>query len=152
MILPLSNPTSFRKRRPLDLLAWTAGRALVATGSPFAPARLDGRTVGIAQANNAFVFPGVRLGALVSSAREVTDGMPLAAAERLAGETVARAQGEEALFPTIDALRPVSARVAEAVVCEARRAGGGQDMADERIAAAVGEEMWEPVYPSLKPY
>jgi malate dehydrogenase (oxaloacetate-decarboxylating) len=152
VILPLSNPTSYSEARPLDLLAWTDGRALVATGSPFAPVPVGGRTVRIAQANNAFIFPGLGLGALVSAAREVTDGMLLAAAERLADETVARAQGEEALFPAMDALRAVSARVAEAVVCEARRAGVGLDIADDRIPAAVAAEMWEPLYPALKPY
>jgi malic enzyme len=152
VILPLSNPTSYSEARPLDLLAWTDGRALVATGSPFTPVPAGGRSVRIAQANNAFVFPGVGLGALISAAREVTDGMLLAAAERLADETVARARGEEALFPAMDALRDVSARVAEAVIREARRAGLGLDIEDERIPAAVAEEMWEPLYPALKPY
>jgi malic enzyme len=152
VILPLSNPTSHSEARPADLLAWTEGRALVATGSPFAPVRGEGGAVRIAQANNAFIFPGVGLGTLVACAREVTDGMLLAAAERLAEETAARAQGEEALFPAMAALRGVSARVAEAVVREARASGVGLDLPDERIPAAVAEQMWEPVYPSLQPY
>ncbi|HET8647784.1 MAG TPA: malic enzyme-like NAD(P)-binding protein, partial [Vicinamibacteria bacterium] len=152
LILPLSNPTSYSEARPVDLLEWTAGRALVATGSPFAPVKLEGRAVRIAQANNAFIFPGLGLGTLVAAAREVTDGMLLAAAERLAEEPAARARGEEALFPTMAELRPVSACVAQAVVQEARRAGVGVDVPDERIPGAVSEEMWEPVYPSLQPY
>jgi malic enzyme len=152
VILPLSNPTSHSEARPADLLSWSGGRALVATGSPFAPVRVEGRAVRIAQANNAFVFPGVGLGALVAAAREVTDGMLLAAAERLAEETAARAQGEEALFPAMSALRAVSARVAEAVVREARTAGIGLDLPDEGIPAAVAGQMWEPVYPPLQPY
>jgi malate dehydrogenase (oxaloacetate-decarboxylating) len=152
MILPLSNPTTYAEARPADLLAWTEGRALVATGSPFAPVRHGGSTVRVAQANNLFIFPGVGLGALVSDAREVTDGMLVAAAERLAEETAARTGAEEALFPTMADLRAVSARVAEAVVCEARRAGVGKDIPDDDVAAAVAESMWEPVYPRLKAY
>ena len=143
---------SFRYQWPADLLAWTEGRALVATGSPFAPVRHGESILRIAQANNAFIFPGVGLGALVSDAREVTDGMLLAAAERLAAETTARAGAEEALFPTMAELRAVSAAVAEAVVREARQAGVGVDIADDRIAAAVAETMWEPVYPGLQVY
>jgi malic enzyme len=152
VILPLSNPTSHSEARPVDLLAWSEGRALVATGSPFAPVEHGGRSIRIAQANNAFVFPGLGLGALVGEAREVTDGMLLAAAERLAEETEARARGEEALFPAMADLRAVSARVAEAVVREAARAGVGSDLADDHIAAAVNDAMWEPVYPRLQPY
>jgi malic enzyme len=104
VILPLSNPTAYSEARPSDVLAWTGGRALVATGSPFAPVAHDGRTVPIAQANNAFIFPGVGLGTLVAQPREVTDGMLLAAAERLAEETALRAP-EDALFPSMTDLR-----------------------------------------------
>jgi malic enzyme len=152
VILPLSNPTTYSEANPADLLAWTGGRALVATGSPFAPVAQGGRTVRIAQANNAFVFPGLGLGALVSEAREVTDGMLLAAAERLAEETTGRAGAEEALFPAMADLRAVSVRVAEAVVREAREAGLGRDVPDDLIAAEVAAAMWEPVYPRLEAY
>jgi malic enzyme len=152
VILPLSNPTSHSEARPVDLLAWTEGRALVATGSPFAPVSYAGSAIRIAQANNAFIFPGLGLGALVAQAREVTDGMLLAAAERLAEETQSRAGGEEALFPSMADLRDVSARVAEAVVHEARRAGVGMDIAAENVAGAVEDAMWKPVYPTLQAY
>jgi malate dehydrogenase (oxaloacetate-decarboxylating) len=113
---------------------------------------VDGRPVRIAQANNAFVFPGLGLGTLVAEAREVTDGMLLAAAERLAEETAARAAGDEALFPAMRDLRAVSVRVAEAVVREARAAGVGSDIADGAIPGAVANAMWEPVYPKLETY
>jgi malic enzyme len=152
MILPLSNPTSYSEARPADLLGWTEGRALVATGSPFAPVPQGGRTVRIAQANNAFVFPGLGLGALVAEAREVTDGMLLAAAERLAEETTARAGAEEALFPAMADLRAVSVQVAEAVAREAGRTGVGIAIEEERLAGAVADAMWEPAYPRLQPY
>jgi malate dehydrogenase (oxaloacetate-decarboxylating) len=149
VILPLSNPTSYSEARPADLMAWTDGRALVATGSPFAPVAARDRIVRIAQANNAFVFPGVGLGALVAEAREVTDAMLLAAAERLAEETAVRAGGDEALFPRMDELREVTALVAESVVREARRAGVGLDLPDERVPEAVRAAMWSPIYPRL---
>ena len=86
VILPLSNPTSQSEALPSDLIAWTEGRALVATGSPFDPVVHDGRRIRIGQCNNAYIFPGVGLGILVAEAREVTDRMFRAAAECLAGE------------------------------------------------------------------
>jgi malic enzyme len=149
VIFPLSNPTSHSEARPSDLLAWTAGRALVATGSPFAPVSHAGRTVRIGQANNAFIFPGVGLGALVAQAREVSDGMLLAAAERLAEEVLAGDPERDGLFPPIADLRRVTRRVAEAVVRQAREEGVGRPIPDAQIAAAVASAMWEPVYPSL---
>jgi malic enzyme len=151
LILPLSNPTSHCEARPSDLLAWTEGRALVATGSPFAPLNFGGRTLRIGQANNAFVFPGVGLGALVSEAGQVTDGMFLAAAERLAAEVQRGDPERDGLFPPISELRRVTARVAEAVVREAREAGVGLSIPDERIAPAVAASMWEPAYPAGEP-
>lgn len=152
VILPLSNPTSYSEARPADVLEWTEGRALVATGSPFPQVPFAGRTVRIAQANNAFVFPGLGLGTLVSEAREVTDGMLLAAAERLAEETARRALDDGGLFPSMAELRAVTASVAEAVVREARKAGVGLAIPDDRVAQTVVDAMWEPVYPRLQSY
>jgi malate dehydrogenase (oxaloacetate-decarboxylating) len=152
VILPLSNPTSYSEARPADLFEWTEGRALVATGSPFAPVAHDGGSVRIAQANNAFIFPGLGLGALVARARVVSDGMLLAAADRLAEETRRRCGPEGALFPTMDDLRRVTAAVAEAVVLEALRTGvAGAVIAEEDIPHTVAGAMWEPAYPTLRP-
>jgi malate dehydrogenase (oxaloacetate-decarboxylating) len=111
-----------------------------------------GRTVRIAQANNAFIFPGLGLGALVARAREVTDGMLLAAADRLADETLHRCGDEGVLFPTMDALRAVTAAVAAAVISEAERTGlAATPIAEEDIPAAVEAAMWDPAYPTLRP-
>lgn len=151
IVLPLSNPTSHAEAHPSDVLRWTNGRALVATGSPFAPVSFEGRRVLIGQANNAFVFPGVGLGALVAEAREVTDGMFTAAAEALAAEIDAADLSAGALFPAVSELRPVTARVAAAVVRTARDEGVGRALPDAEIEAAVGAEMWEPTYPTLVP-
>jgi malic enzyme len=151
LILPLSNPTAHAEATPADLLAWTDGRALVATGSPFGSVEWKGRTARIGQANNAFVFPGVGLGALVAECREVTDALFTAAAEALA-----LAVGEDdllagSLYPATSRLRAVTVRVAEAVVREARDQGLGRPFADAEIPAAVAAAMWEPEYPELTP-
>jgi malic enzyme len=151
LVLPLSNPTSQSEARPADVIAWTEGRALVATGSPFDPVSWGGRTHRIGQGNNVFVFPGIGLGALVSEAREVTEPMFAAAAETLAGEVRDEHLREGSLFPPVGDLRPVTARVAEAVVREARDSGIGRGFRDAEIAPAVAAAMWEPDYPPLEP-
>jgi malic enzyme len=151
VVLPMSNPTSKTEARPEDVLAWTDGRALVATGSPFPAVRRGDETVTIAQANNAFVFPGIGLGSLVSGAFEITDAMFMAAAERLARETSAEDLAAGALFPPVSALRRVTARVAEAVVRAARDSGVGRAIEDDEILAAVLVAMWTPRYPALEP-
>jgi malic enzyme len=144
VILPMSNPTSHCEAKPSDLLSWTGGRALVATGSPFPALVYGARRIRVGQVNNAFVFPGVGLGALVSEAREVTDGMFTAAAESLGRETSDGDLLGGCLFPPIRRLREVAVRIAEAVVREARDSGVGRSMPDERIPGAVRAEMWSP--------
>jgi malate dehydrogenase (oxaloacetate-decarboxylating) len=150
LIFPLSNPTSRAEAVPSDLLAWTDGRALIATGSPFGPVEFRGRTVHVGQGNNVFVFPGVGLGVLVSEAREVTDPMFAAAAFALAGEVGAAGAGEGALYPAMGRLREVTVRVAEAVIREARDSDLGRPLTDAEIPAAVAAAMWEPVYPGME--
>ncbi len=149
LVFPLSNPTSKAEAVPSDVLAWTEGQALVATGSPFGSVEYGGRTVRVGQGNNVFVFPGVGLGSLVSEAREITDGMFAAAAETLAAEVADADLQAGALYPPIAALRRVTARVAEAVVREARDRGLGRPFSDAEIPASVAAFMWDPVYPVL---
>ncbi len=145
VILPMSNPTVLSEGHPADLLAWTNGKALVATGSPFPAVELDGEQFPIAQANNALVFPGLTLGALVARSSRMTDGMFRAAAETIADLVDAEAPRPE-LLPSVDDLRAVSHAVAMAVARAASADGVagteiGADLAD-RVRAA----MWEPVY------
>ena len=151
LILPLSNPTANAEATPADLLAWTEGRALVATGSPFGSVEWKGRTVRIGQGNNAFVFPGVGLGALVSECREVTDALFAAAAEALAAAVDEEDLQAGSLYPSTSRLRAVTVQVAEAVVREARDQGLGRPLTDAEIPAAVAAAMWEPDYPALRP-
>ena len=148
VVFPLSNPTSSSEARPADVLAWTDGRALVATGSPFDPVDAGGRTVRIGQGNNAFVFPGVGLGVLVSEAREVTDGMFAVAADALAAQLPEEDLQAGSLFPRIAGLRAITARVAEAVVRQAVSEGVARNPPEDP-AAAIAAAMWDPAYPAI---
>ena len=123
----------------------------MATGSPFADVTRGGRRTRVGQANNAFVFPGVGLGALVARAQMVTESMFLAAAEALAREVTADDLAEGSLYPRVRDLRAVTTRVAEAVVRAAREEGVGLPFEDGAIRAAVARFMWEPVYAELTP-
>jgi malate dehydrogenase (oxaloacetate-decarboxylating) len=151
LVFPLSNPTSQAEASPADVVKWTEGRALVSTGSPFPAVVHAGRTRRIGQGNNVFVFPGVGLGALVAEAREITDGMFRAAAERLADELREEDLETGALYPPIPALRRVTAHIAEAVVRQARADGVAADVAGDDVAHRVAEAMWEPHYIRLVP-
>ena len=150
IIFPFSNPTSKSEARPADLIAWTEGRALVATGSPFEPVEFGGRRYRIGQGNNVYIFPGVGLGALVSGARQVTDGMFTVAAETLAEEVPARDLSEGALFPRLTELRRVTVRIAQAVAREAAAAGVAEPLAEEEMASRIEASMWQPDYPILE--
>jgi malate dehydrogenase (oxaloacetate-decarboxylating) len=148
IIMPLSNPTSRAEARPADLIAWTGGRALIATGSPFDPVTYDGVRHLIAQANNALIFPGLGLGVTVARARRVSDGMLAAAAAALAGLTDASTPGA-AVLPPVASLREVSAAVAVAVAAAAQAEGLAQAQLDDP-AKQVAEAMWTPVYPTIE--
>jgi len=151
VILPLSNPTSKTEATPADIMKWTEGRALVATGSPFDPVTYDGRTHLVGQANNAFIFPGVGLGAIVSEAREVTDGMFLAAARAAAAEVSKERLDQGSLYPGQNELRRVSRRIAIDVIREARESGFGRTIHDDDVEAAVDNAMWYPEYARYMP-
>ena len=151
VVFPMSNPTSKTEAKPADIVAWTDGRALIATGSPFDPVTHAGRTIKIGQGNNVFIFPGVGLGALVAEAREVTDGMFAVAAQRLADEVKESDLASGSLFPSSQEIRRVSARIAEAVVVEARDSGVGRVLFDEEIPRAVAAAMWNPAYLPMVP-
>jgi malate dehydrogenase (oxaloacetate-decarboxylating) len=149
VIMPLSNPTARAEAHPADLIRWTGGRALVATGSPFAPVVHEGRTYHIAQANNALIFPGLGLGVTVARARRVTDGMLSAAAAAVAGMSDATAPGAP-LLPPVTNLRAISAAVATAVATAAQ----AEEVAQARLtdpASQVLAAMWAPEYPKLEP-
>ncbi|MER5913992.1 NAD-dependent malic enzyme [Streptomyces sp. NPDC001982] len=145
IILPMSNPTRLAEAKPADLLDWTDGRALVATGSPFEPVERDGVTYRIGQANNALVFPGLGLGAVVARATRITDSMLSAAAYAVAGQVDPTEPGAP-ILPLPDALRRTSAAVAVAVARAAADAGVARATVDDTIEERVRRAMWEPVY------
>ncbi|HUN35777.1 MAG TPA: NAD-dependent malic enzyme [Trebonia sp.] len=144
IVLPISNPTSRIEARPADVIAWSQGQALVAAGIPVPPVRYGGVTYQIGQANNALVYPGLGLGTIVSGARQVTDGMLLAAAEAVAGQVDVSAPGA-ALLPPVENLRAFSAITAMAVA-RAAVADGVATAKAENWVQAVQETMWEPAY------
>jgi malate dehydrogenase (oxaloacetate-decarboxylating) len=147
IIMPLSNPTSKAEAQPADLIRWTDGRALIATGSPFPPVPHNDRSYHIAQANNALVFPGLGLGVTVARASRITDHMIAAAAEAVARLSDATTPGAP-LLPPVDNLRAVSAAVAVAVVAAAVEEGLAQVPVDNAIQQ-VHEAMWRPDYPRI---
>jgi malic enzyme len=148
IVLPLSNPTANSEATPAQVLAWSGGRALVATGSPFAPVEVDGHVRPVGQANNVLVFPGIGLGAIVARAREITDRMFLVAASELAGTVSAEGLAQGALYPPLTDLRSISRRIAIAVARSARDQGLARITSDEEIEAEVGAAVWTPAYAS----
>jgi malate dehydrogenase (oxaloacetate-decarboxylating) len=150
VIMPMSNPTELAEARPADLIEWTGGRALVATGSPFPPVDYAGTRYVIGQANNALVFPGLGLGAIAARASKITDGMLSAAAHAVASLVDAGAPGVP-LLPEVAALRDTSLAVAVAVA-EAAGDGGvaGRHLAGD-LQAQVRALMWQPAYRPVRP-
>jgi malate dehydrogenase (oxaloacetate-decarboxylating) len=149
-IFPLSNPTERSEAAPEDLLAWTEGRAVVGTGSPFPPVLRDGRSFRIDQTNNAYVYPGVGLGAIAAKARGISAGMFLAAARTIADLSPARSDPRANLLPPLAELRKVSVLVAIAVAAQANSEGIADIAPEQDLAAAVKAKMWEPRYPAYR--
>jgi malate dehydrogenase (oxaloacetate-decarboxylating) len=148
IIFPLSNPTARIEALPADLIAWTDGRALVATGSPMPPVVHEGVSHHVAQANNALVFPGLGLGVTVARARRISQGMIQACADAVAGLVDVGVPGTS-LLPAVSDLRRVSATVAVAVALAAAAEGLAQVELDNPVQQ-VHEAMWQPTYPRIE--
>jgi malate dehydrogenase (oxaloacetate-decarboxylating) len=146
VIFPLSNPTSVAEATPADLLRWTDGRAIVGTGSPFAPVEINGKLVRIAQVNNSYIFPGLALGILVSRARRVTDAMIMAAAKALAALSPARTDKDAPLLPPMSDSRKVSRAVARAVGRQAIADGVANTVDETFFDEELSAYVWDPVY------
>jgi malate dehydrogenase (oxaloacetate-decarboxylating) len=144
IIFPLSNPAPMAEATPADLINWTEGRALIATGSPFQPVTYRGVTYVIGQVNNAMLYPGLCLGAIVSRARRISDNMFAAAANAVSSLVAVRLPGAS-LLPHVDDLRIVSLTVAVAVA-EAAVQDGLARVKFNDIVQQVGDAMWEPEY------
>ena len=148
IVMPLSNPTSRAEATAADVIAWSNGRALVATGSPFDPVEHDGVTHVIAQSNNSYIFPGVGLGVVAVGARHVSDGMFMAAAHALADAVPPGSPGAPVL-PDLDGIRGVSRRIAIAVARVAQDEGLAAHDRPDQVEQLVDAAVWAPEY---RPY
>src|SRR3989441_5153809 len=137
IIFPLSNPTARSEANAEDLIHWTDGRALVATGSPFAPVSYNGRRIPITQCNNIYIFPATGLGVVASGARRVTDTMILTAARALAENSPALHDASAPLLPALTDLRKVAVQIATAIGLEAQKAGVAPKMTEEKLREQV---------------
>jgi malic enzyme len=151
VVMPLSNPTAKAECIPADALEWTEGRALIASGSPFAPVQYRGKERIIGQANNVFIFPGVGLGAIIAQASEVTDEMFIVAAKALADCVDADRLAAGALYPSQTQLRDASAKIAAAVIRYATANNLGRCIPDHEVEEAVAASVWNPNYVPIVP-
>ena len=149
IIFPLSNPTSKSEANADDLIRWTDGRALLATGSPYAPVHYGGRTIPIPQCNNVYIFPAIGLGVVAARARRVTDGMILAGARALGERSPALRDPSASLLPRLADMREVAAHVATAVAREAQRAGVAPMTTEAELRERLTSTQWTPSYPAL---
>ena len=148
VVFPLSNPTEKSEATAEDLIRWTDGRALVATGSPFAPVNYGGRKIPIAQCNNVYIFPAIGLGVVASGARRVTDSMMLAAARALAANSPALKDSSASLLPPLTDLRRVAAEIALAVGSQAQKDGVAGKFGEDELRQRITATQWTPNYPS----
>lgn len=150
IIMPLSNPTSRAEAQPKDLLEWTRGNALIATGSPFAPVFYDGKTYDIAQCNNAYVFPGLGLGILASKAARVTEGMLIACSKTLAAHSPLATRDAGGLLPPVDEIEMISRAIAAEVARAAQQDGVAPQIDEAQLAANIDKMFWRARYTAYK--
>jgi malate dehydrogenase (oxaloacetate-decarboxylating) len=150
LIFPLSNPTERSEATPQDIFAWTEGRAVIGTGSPFPPLKRNGKIFRVDQNNNAYVYPGIGLGAIATDARRISDGMFFAAARAIAELSPAIQDPQANLLAPLLDIRKVSFHVAIAVAKQAQAERLADPMSDDAIATGVRARMWEPVYAAYR--
>jgi malate dehydrogenase (oxaloacetate-decarboxylating) len=146
VIFPLSNPTERSEATPADIDVWTDGRAVIGTGSPFPPIERNGKMFRVDQTNNAYVYPGIGLGAIAVKAKRISDAMFLAAARAIAELSPAKRDPQANLLPPLVEIRDVTLHVALAVARQALAEGLADAISDDAVAAAIKGVMWEPVY------
>ncbi|GEK72676.1 MULTISPECIES: NAD-dependent malic enzyme [Halomonas] len=146
LVMPLSNPTSRAEAVPADVIRWTDGQAMVATGSPFAPVEHGGRSYPIAQCNNAYIFPGIGLGVVASGAKRITDTMLMAASRALADAAPVAKTGEGAVLPALADIRELSKAIAFEVGAEAQREGVALKSDEQTLRDAIERNFWTPEY------
>lgn len=150
IVLPLSNPTSRVEAVPADVLNWTDGKALIATGSPFAPVNYQGKLYNICQCNNSYIFPGIGLGVIAASATRVTDSMLMASSNALADCSPMLQDPNADLLPEIDDIQKVSRVIAFKVAKAAMDAGVAPVISDELLMENIEKNFWKPEYRQYK--
>jgi len=151
IIFPLSNPTVNSEATADDLIHWTDARALVATGSPFAPVSFGERNISIAQCNNVFIFPAIGLGVVASGARRITDTMMLAAARALAANSPVLKDSSAPLLPPLTDTRRVAAQIAVAIGMQAQKDGVAPWLSEDELGQKVLAAQWTPSYSLITP-
>ncbi|ECE6726667.1 NAD-dependent malic enzyme, partial [Salmonella enterica subsp. enterica] len=150
IVMPLSNPTSRVEAVPADIIQWTNGRALIATGSPFTPVNYQGRLYHIAQCNNSYIFPGIGLGVIASGAKRVTDNMLMASSNALADCSPLLENADADLLPPLSDIQKVSRVIALKVAQAAIADGVAVPLTDEQIQINIEKEFWQPEYRTYK--
>jgi len=146
IVFPLSNPTSRVEAVPADILQWTKGRALIATGSPFAPVNYQGQIHHISQCNNSYIFPGIGLGVVASGAKRVTDNMLMASSNALADCSPKLKDPQADLLPNLDCLQSISKQIALKVALAAIEDGVAPKISVEELQLAIEHNFWTPQY------
>jgi malate dehydrogenase (oxaloacetate-decarboxylating) len=154
MIFPLSNPTRLHEAVPADIAAWTDGKALIATGSPFPPVQIHGKEFDIAECNNSTCFPGIGLGCVLSRARLLSDAMLVSAVKALAAQSPALKDPTKGLLPDVEDVREISVYIAKGVIKTAVQEGlatqKGIPADEEELDEWIREQMWDPVHRPLR--
>ncbi len=148
IVMPLSNPTSRAEATPTNILRWSDGRAIVATGSPFPDVRVAGQVFSISQANNVYVFPGLGLGVVLSGATKVTERMLMSAAEAVATHRPDR-PASAGILPELADVPDLSLHIARAVAECAVSEGVAPPFSDDDWSSRVADRHWQPVYPEI---
>ena len=146
IILPLSNPSKHAEAQPHDVVEWTDGKAIVATGSPFKPVKYNGATFEISQCNNSYVFPGVGLGVISCGARLISDEMLMAASRTLADLSLNSKGKTNAVLPPLTSLPEISRKIATVVAKTAIGQELAREMTDDELNAAIDHNFWTPAY------
>ncbi|MBE0363999.1 malate dehydrogenase (oxaloacetate-decarboxylating) [Pseudoalteromonas ulvae UL12] len=150
IIFPLSNPSKQVEAVPQDVITWTQGQAIVATGSPFEPAEYEGKTYPIPQCNNSYIFPGIGLGVIASKAKIITDEMLMVSSETLASSSPLANTGKGSLLPALTKIEELSKEIAFAVAKKAIEQGVALEISDDAIWAAINRNYWMPTYRDYK--
>ncbi len=150
VVLPLSNPTSRVEAMPADIIEWTDGQALIATGSPFAPVNYKGHIYNISQCNNSYIFPGIGLGVIAANATRVTDSMLMASSNALADCSPMLTDLNADLLPDVNEIQKVSKIIAFQVAKAAMDAGVAPRISDEDLQASIERNFWKPEYRQYK--